>query len=59
MKLSAGDALIFFFLILRPNVKGVGEDNVTHDAIEMGIQEVDGGVHLKIRRDVPGKTDGG
>ena len=57
--LSTGNTLILFLLIFRPKMKRVGENDVTHDPFRMIIREVDRRVKLKIRCDVPGKTDGG
>jgi hypothetical protein len=57
--LSTGNTLILFLLIFRPKMKRVGENDVTHDPFRMIIREVDRRVELKIRCDVPGKTDGG
>src|SRR5438874_8481470 len=38
-------------------MKSVGEDNISHQSIRMIISEIERGINLKVRRDVPGETN--
>src|SRR5881296_2008542 len=45
------------FLFVAPQMKGVGEDNISHQSIRVIIGEIDRGINLKVRRDVPGESN--
>src|SRR5207248_6550011 len=42
---------------LTPQMKGVGEDNVSHQSIRVIIREIERGINLKVRRDVPSESN--
>ena len=46
------------FLFIAPQMKRVSEDNVAHQTIRMIIREIERGIDLKVRRDVPSEADG-
>src|SRR5438105_480300 len=46
-----------FFLFVAPHMKGVGEDNITHQSIRVIIGEINRRIHLKVWRDVPSESD--
>src|SRR2546423_13602599 len=46
------------FLFATPQMKSVGEDNVSHQPVRVIIGEIERGIHLKVRRDVPGESNG-
>src|SRR5947207_8996209 len=45
------------FLFVTPQMKGVGEDNISHQSIWVIIGEIDRGINLKVRRDVPSESN--
>lgn len=47
-----------FHGFVSPQMKRVCEDDVTEDAAEIVVAEINCGIELKVRRDVAGKTDG-
>ena len=54
--------LLFIFLYLLPRclvpkMKGVGENDITHNSFRMIIGEVNRGINLKIRGDVPSESN--
>src|SRR5882724_12365732 len=42
---------------LTPQMKGVGEDNISHQSIRVIIREIERGINLKVRRDVPSESN--
>src|SRR6201982_1770637 len=46
-----------FSRFISPQMKRVSEDDVTEDAAEIVVTEINRGIKLKIARDVAGKTD--
>src|ERR1700730_8666942 len=42
---------------LTPQMKGVGEDNISHQSIRVIIGEIERGINLEVRRDVPGESN--
>src|SRR5437762_7996346 len=42
---------------LTPHMKGVGEDNISHQSIRVIIREIERGINLKVRRDVPSESN--
>src|SRR5438105_2123212 len=57
--LPSRNSLIAFLFVLSPQVRGVGKDDVAQDSFRVVVREVDSWVYLKIRNDVPGKSDSG
>jgi hypothetical protein len=49
------DALLSFFI--TPQVKRVGEHNITHHAAQIVVTEIDRRIELEIACDVAGETD--
>src|SRR5207302_9422821 len=45
------------FLFVAPQMESVGEDNISHQSIRVIIGEIDRGINLKVRRDVPGESN--
>src|SRR6059058_1675993 len=43
---------------LTPQMKGVGEDNISHQSIRVIIREIERGINLKVGRDVPSESNG-
>src|SRR6266581_2538369 len=37
--------------------KSVGEDNISHQSIRMIVSEIERGINLKVRRDVPSESN--
>src|SRR6266446_4632623 len=42
---------------LTPQMKGVGEDNISHQSIRVIISEIERGINLKVWRDVPSESN--
>src|SRR2546430_7232796 len=42
---------------LTPQMKGVGEDNISHQSIRVIIREIERGINLKVGRDVPSEPN--
>src|SRR6266566_8301164 len=38
-------------------MKSVGEDNISHQSIRMIVSEIERGINLKVRRDVPSESN--
>src|SRR5947208_7095998 len=49
--------LASLFLFIAPQMESVGEDDVSHQSIRMIIGEIERGVDLKIRCDVPSESN--
>ena len=57
--LAAGNALVVIFLVFRPKVKCVGEDDVPEKIVRFVVRHVERGIHLEVRGDVPGEANRG
>src|SRR6266446_763785 len=42
---------------LTPQMESVGEDNISHQSIRVIISEIERGINLKVRRDVPSESN--
>src|SRR5256714_3462633 len=46
-------------LFVTPQMKRVGEHDVTHQSFRVVVGEIERRINLKVRRDVPGESNGG
>src|SRR5205814_1416533 len=56
---TPGNRQVLLIFILRPKMKGVAENNVAENVVRFIVRDVKRGIHLKVRRDVPGDSDRG